>query len=78
MAPGAGSKFGALMLEPEVLRKQMYCIEESTCNFFGARRIVLPLAPPRCTLIQVSFITKLIFSPSAYHPQYRALNISCY
>jgi len=31
------------MLEPEVFRKQIYCIEESTCDtvgFFGARGIV--------------------------------------
>jgi len=30
MAPGARSKFGAPMFEPEVFRKQIYCIEEST------------------------------------------------
>jgi len=49
MAPGARSKFGALMFETEVFRKQMYCIEESTCDIvetfrrspqrFGAREI---------------------------------------
>jgi len=27
MAPGARSKFGAPVLEPEIFRKQMYCIE---------------------------------------------------
>jgi len=32
MAPGARSKFGALMFEPEEFRKQMYCIEESACD----------------------------------------------
>jgi len=32
MAPGARSKFGAPMFEPEDFRKQMYCIEESTCD----------------------------------------------
>jgi len=45
----------APMLEPEVFRKQMYCIEESTCDivgnfrrplqWFGARGIVNPLDP---------------------------------
>jgi len=35
MAPGARSKFGALMFEPELFRKQMYCIEESTCDIVG-------------------------------------------
>jgi len=31
-------KFGALMLEPEVFPKQMYCIEESTCDIVGLFR----------------------------------------
>ena len=35
MAPGARSKFGAPMLESEVFRKQMHCIEESTCDIVG-------------------------------------------
>jgi len=29
------SKFGATMFEPEVFRKQIYCIEESTCGIVG-------------------------------------------
>jgi len=63
MAPGAGSKFGARMFEPEVFRKQMCCIEESTCdiagNFrrppqsFGVRRIAPPL-PPLVTPLLIS------------------------
>ena len=32
MAPRARSKFGAPMFEPEVFRKQMFCIEESICD----------------------------------------------
>jgi len=32
MAPGAGSKFGAPMFEPEVFQKQIYCIEENACD----------------------------------------------
>jgi len=32
MAPGARSKFGVPMFDPEVLRKQMHCIVESTCD----------------------------------------------
>jgi len=37
MVPGARSKFGAHMFEPEVFPKQMYwyCIEESTCDIVG-------------------------------------------
>jgi len=32
MGPRARSKFGASMFEPEVFRKQMFSIEESTCD----------------------------------------------
>jgi len=32
MVPGAKSKFGAPVFETEVFRKQMYCIDESTCD----------------------------------------------
>jgi len=35
MAPGARSKFGALMFELEVFRKQMYCVEESIVTLLG-------------------------------------------
>jgi len=35
MAPGARSKFGAPMFEPEVFRKRMYCVEESICDIDG-------------------------------------------
>jgi len=30
--------FGAPMFEPELFRKQIYCIEENTCNIFGTFR----------------------------------------
>jgi len=36
--PEARNKFGAPMFEPEVFRKQMYCIEESTCDIVGTFR----------------------------------------
>jgi len=36
MAPGARSVFGpSPVFEPEVLRKQIYCAEESTCDIDG-------------------------------------------
>ena len=38
MAPGIRSKFSGTILEPEVFRKQMSCIEESTCDIFGTFR----------------------------------------
>jgi len=57
MAPRQRSKFGAPLCEPEVFRKQMYCIEESSLlvsllELFGApivihRPGIAPLFPPR-------------------------------
>jgi len=38
MAPGTGSKFGAPMFEPDVFRKQMFCIEASTGDIVGTFR----------------------------------------
>jgi len=35
MAPGARNKFGTPMFEPEIFRKQMHCIEETTCDIVG-------------------------------------------
>jgi len=35
MASGATNKFGAPMFEPEVFRKQIYCIEGSACDIDG-------------------------------------------
>ena len=35
MDPGARSKFGAPIFEPEVFWKQMYCIKECTCDIGG-------------------------------------------
>jgi len=35
MAPGTSSKFGAPVFEPEVFRKQIYCIEEGSCDIVG-------------------------------------------
>jgi len=35
MAPGARSNLGVPMFEPEDFRKQMYSIEESTCDILG-------------------------------------------
>ena len=35
MVPGARSKFGTPMFEPDVIRKQMHCIEESACDIVG-------------------------------------------
>jgi len=38
MAPGARSKFGTPMFEPEIFRKHISCIEESTCDIVGTFR----------------------------------------
>jgi len=42
MTPGARSKFGSPMFEPEVFRKQMYCIEEfvTLLGLFGAPAVI--------------------------------------
>ena len=37
------NKFGAPMFEPEVFPKQIYCIEEGTCDIVGTFR-----RPPKC------------------------------
>jgi len=43
MAPGTITKLGAPMFEPEVFPKQMYCIEESTCDIVGPFRRSTPV-----------------------------------
>jgi len=48
--PGARSKFGAPMFEPEVFRKQMCCIEASACDIVGTFRRPGECAPPRYPL----------------------------
>jgi len=48
MAAGARSKFAASMFEPEVFRKQLYCIEQSTCDIvrtFHSPGNCSPLSP---------------------------------
>jgi len=47
MAPGTRSKFGAPMFELEIFRKQMHCVEESTCDIFGIFRRPGNCVPPR-------------------------------
>jgi len=61
MAPGARSKFGAPVFEPEVFRKQMYCI---SCDIFGTfRRPHSDLAPGKsCPLHTV--VTPLVTARS--------------
>jgi len=56
MAPGARSKFGALMFEPDVFRKQMFFVEKvlvTRLGLFGAPAVIrrpgiVPPFPPRC------------------------------
>jgi len=70
MVPGTRSGFSAPMFEPEIFRKQMYCIEESICDVvgtlwrliglygapFGARGIVPP-CPLSCTRLRIRLNT---------------------
>ena len=46
MAPGTRNKFGAPAFEPDVFRKQMYCIEESTCDIVRTFRPPGNCGPP--------------------------------
>jgi len=47
MGPGARSKFGAPIFEPGVFRKQMYCVNESTCDNVGTfRRLTQSFGAP--------------------------------
>jgi len=64
MAPGARSNFGAPMFELEVFRKQMYCIEESTCDIVGTfRRPHSDLAPGElCPPCPLPLVTPLVVS----------------
>jgi len=57
MAPGARSKLGAPMLEPELFRKQ---IEESTCDICGTfRRPCSDSAPGELCLL-AALVTPLV------------------
>ena len=69
MAAGTRCKFGAPIFEPEVFRKQMYCIEESACDIVGIfwrprsisalpEWVVAPVIAPPCP-----FITPLLIEP---------------
>ena len=50
MAPRARNKFGALMFEPELFQKQIYSIEESTCDIAGTFRCPRVIwRPGHCT-----------------------------
>jgi len=51
MAPGARNKFGAPMFKPEVIREQIYCIEESTCVKVGTFRRSPVIQRPGCVPI---------------------------
>jgi len=46
MAPGARNKFGAFIFEPELFRKEIYCIEESTRDLLGLFGAPVVISPP--------------------------------
>jgi len=54
MAPGAKCKFRALIFEPEILRKQVYCNEESICDIVGTQTDKLALLAIILLLADVS------------------------
>ena len=73
MAPRTTNKFGAPMFDPELFRKQIYCIQGSTCDTFGAFRRpgIVPPAPPRYAPAWLSnfalHFLLLISDISSYH-----------
>jgi len=59
MVPGAKNKFGAPMFAPKVFRKQMYSIEESTCDIVGTfLRPAVIRCPGNCAAL-VPLVTPL-------------------
>jgi len=46
MAPGARNKFGAPIFESKAFRKQLHCIEESSCDIVGTFRCSLVIRRP--------------------------------
>ena len=63
MATGTRSKFGAPKFVTGIFRKQMYYIEESTCEIFGTiRRPAVSRRPGNCVPLS-PFVTPLQVSP---------------
>jgi len=65
MAPGAKSKFGAPIFEPEVFRKQMYCTEVlvTLLGLFGAPQ-------PFGALMMIRRPGNVPLAPRRYAPDY--------
>jgi len=58
------------VFEPELFRKQMYCIEESACDIFGrfgARGIALARYPPDMQCDYILMLCFLLEQSKAYH-----------
>jgi len=68
MAPGARSKFGAPIFEPEVFRKQMYCTEVrvTLLGFFSARGIVSLVVTPLITALSDA-LQQMVHSSNQRH-----------
>jgi len=78
MAPRARNKFCAHIFEPDVFRKQLYCIEDSTCDIAetflcprsdSAPGELFPLAPlvtPSCTTVTGNEQISLFFTVKQY------------
>jgi len=86
MAPGTRSKFGTSMFEPEVYRKQMYCIEEITCVIVGTFRRpgnCASLAPTRyapdrnSTIMSKANITKTDSRESLLYNAKEGFSLTC-
>jgi len=61
MASGARTKFGAPVFEPEVLSKQICCIEGSICDIVGNFRCPIVISVP---------VNYSPFAPDRYAPEW--------
>jgi len=59
----AKSKFGATVVEPELFRKQIYSIEESTCDIVGTFRRPHSDSAPGELYTLAPLVTPLITTP---------------
>jgi len=78
MAPGARSKFGARMFEPEVFRKQMYCIKKVLVTLLGlfGPHVMPPCPPVVSPVIRVNFLASFFFNKHNFKQLYELQRVS--
>jgi len=76
MAPGARSKLGAPMFEPEVFRNKMHCIEESTCDIVGTWNLELGTFRRPHSHLALPAVIRRPDNCAPFPPRRYALNVS--